>query len=326
MTDTFRYLTEADVAALISLPQTITALEETLAHQAEGSATTVPKAMAQWKGGSLHALASVDEAASVAGIKSWINTPSGAVAVMLLFDASRGVLLGVIEAGVLGALRTAGVSAIATARLAAANTQTAAIIGSGRQAFLQLAAILAARNVKNVKVWSPTPEKRAQFAMRASALFGQTIEDAPSLAAACEGAEIIATVTRACEPFLSLDHVQQGAHVNAIGAILKGTRELAPEIMASADIIAVDDISTSRAGSQELIDWEAEPHLADRLVSLSALTADHRPAAPRLTLFKSMGMGLSDLAVAGAAIRAAELQGLGESRPHPSPVIPRWRN
>lgn len=326
MTEGFRYLTEGDVAALISLPQAVAALEETLLHQANGTATAIPKAMAQWPGGSIHALSSIDETVGLAGIKSWINTQNGAVAVMLVFDMKRGALLGIIEAGAMGALRTAGVSAIATNRLAAETAQTVAIIGSGRQAFLQLAAIVSVRQAKTVRVWSPTAEKRAQFAARASMLFGLAVEDAPSLAAACDGAEIIATVTRALDPFLTLDHIPVGAHVNAVGAILKGAREVAPEVMQASDIIATDDIPTARAGSEELIVWEAGSHSPDRLVALSALSPNHRPSAPRLTLFKSMGMGLSDLAVAGAALRAAEVQGLGETRPHPTPVIPRLRD
>lgn len=320
----FRYLTEADIAKLVALPDAIDALEETLLHQADGTATAVPKAMAQWDGGSLHALASVDQTAGLAGVKSWINTPSGAVAVMLVFDSATGALAAVIEAGVLGALRTAGISAIATKRLAAPDPGPVAIIGSGRQAFLQLAAILTVRPSDDVRVWSPTPEKRAMFAARATALFGRPVTAVETLVAACEDAAIIATVTRAHDPFLTLDHCPSGVHVNAVGAILKGSAELHPEVVAAADVIAADDVATAIAGSTELITWQAGGHDASRLHALASITSYARPAAPRLTLFKSMGMGLSDLAVAGAALRGARAAGIGEDRPAPSPVLPRW--
>jgi alanine dehydrogenase len=323
-----RWITEAEVVGLLSLEEALGALESGLVRLQTLEAVTIPKAMHAWGGGSVHSLGAFDGKSGLACFKNWINTPAGAVALLVLFDIETGALRAIIEAGALGAMRTSGVTALATRELSAEGADEAAILGSGRQAQLQLAAIALIRPPKRVRFWSPTPAKRNAAAEAASQRFGVNAVVCDTLEAATQDAAIIASVTRAREPFLRLDHIAQGAHLNAVGAILPGFAELEPNVLVAADILAADSVSAV-SKLREVSEASAlDSNLIARTCELSTLLSTpgrNRPAAPRLTAFKSLGIGASDLALAGEVLRRAERQHIGRAIDTPTPIAPRWR-
>jgi ornithine cyclodeaminase/alanine dehydrogenase-like protein (mu-crystallin family) len=303
-----KWIAEADVSEVISLPEAINVVREALIDPTSISA---PKAMANWEEGSLHALVASRLSAGVGGMKTWVNTTKGATALYELFDTDEGRLLAVIEAGALGMLRTASVAAVATHLLAPADATQVALIGSGRQAYLQLAAVAAVRTVKQVHVWSPNEAHRTSFAKTASALFGLNVIASESLDEALAGAHIAVTVTRAIDPFISAHAISQIAHVNAMGAILPSAAELTSEAIASFDTIITDDLAAL-----------AHVELAGRSsVSLSEALVQTVPPKGR-TLFKSVGLAAADLAVAHAVFLRCSDRGLDIS--DPTPTLPRW--
>lgn len=322
-----RWLTEADVVGLLSLEEALDPLEAGLRRLEEGAAT-LPKQMHAWPGGSMHSLGAFDPHTGLCGFKTWINTPKGAVALMNLFDTDTGRLRAVIETGAMGALRTSGVTALATRELADAGADEVTILGSGRQALAQLGAIALVRHLRHVRFWSPTAEKREAAAAAATQRFGITAVAMDTLEAALADSPIVASVTRARDPFLSLAMLAHGAHLNAVGAILPGFAELHDDVLPAADIIVADSIAGVSALREMSAAIVSDPGVRDRTRQLSEVLVTpgtSRPGDPRLTVFKSVGIGASDLAVAGEILARAEVGNSGRVIDHPTPAPPRWR-
>ncbi len=309
------WLTETDVAALLSLAEAVDALGAMLPGLHDGSATNIPKALFGWPGGSLHSLGAAAPALGLGGYKNWVNTPRGATAIYNLFDLDSGELRAVIEAGTLGKLRTAAATTLATRALAPATDGaglTVAIAGSGRQALLQLAAVSLAAPIRVAHVWSPTATHRERFAAEAQAGLGVECRALPTVREAVAGAAVVVTVTRAREPFLALADLTADVHVNAVGSLLPGHRELADDVLDAAGLVVADDPQSAAGQSAEVRHWlDRDPAHAARLQALAALLVAPPATRPRLTVFKSLGMGVADLAMATEILRRAVEQGAG---------------
>jgi len=319
MAEPMRYLSEQDVVSVLDMPRAIDALQDTLAAQGRNEARNLPKSLATWgDGSSMHALGSVMTAGGYAGFKTWVHTKQGGGSVFSLFDANAGTLLAIIEARALGMLRTAAISGVATRTLAPPRAGTAALVGTGPQALTQLAALAAVRELRSVRVYSPTPEKRRAFVERVAPKYPFEVVAADSLPQALEGAEIVTLITRAAEPFVSAADLAACRHLNAVGAILPAKAEFAQDVFERADAVVVDDLENARRGSRELRErygadgapWQGVTVLSELLAAGAA-----RPADARLTIFKGMGMGLSDLAMARVVYETACARGLGHALP-----------
>jgi ornithine cyclodeaminase len=133
-------------------------------------------------------------------------------------------------------------------------------------------------------------------------------------------------VTRAKDPFLHASHLARGAHLNAVGAILPANAEFHQDVFDRVSMIGVDDVPSVQRASKEFIerygaggDWSAV-----RPIGAIIAEGKARPAGADVTLFKSMGMGVSDLSVALMVIERARARGIGQPIPHPVRAIPRW--
>lgn len=297
------YLSEQDVVNALNMPKAITALTEMLRLHGKNQVMNVPKALGRWADGStMHALGSVmTEESGYAGFKTWTNTKRGGGSLFTLFDAHTGLLLAIIEARALGMMRTAAGTGVATQLLAPESAKVAALIGTGPQAVTQLEALLAVRDFERIQVYSPTAENREAFVAKVSQKHDVNIVASQSLGEALSGAEVLTTVTRATDPFITADMLADCRHVNALGAILPSKAEFDTSCLQLADQIVVDDRENARKGSKELNDflagneegWDELPTLGTMLVE-----ARGRDAATKLSFYKGMGMGLSDLAMA----------------------------
>lgn len=319
MSEGVLYLTEKDVVTALNMPAAIDALHEMLVEQGRGKVKNVPKALGTWAdGSSMHALGSVMTDGGHCGFKTWVHTKRGGGSMFSLFNSDNGKLLALIEARALGMMRTAAVTGVATRALAPTSVRIGALIGTGPQAVTQLSALAAVQEWDEIRVYSPTPEKRQAFVERLAPRYGFSLRACDSLEQALDGAQVLTTITRAAEPFIDTALIADCRHINAVGAILPGKAEIAQDVMRKADFIAVDDKENAVRGSQELRDllgtelstWTGVKSLSELLVA-----GESRPANAQLTLFKGMGMGMSDLAVARRVYaRAAEL-GLGIALP-----------
>lgn len=299
MSSTIPTFSEDDVAATATIPAVIDSLRHVLRHEAEGSAWNIDKTLTTWPDqSSAHALGAVDTHEQIVVFKTWVNTPRGAAALASAFAANDGRLLATFEAGTFGTLRTSAISAVATDLLADPDADELAVVGTGRQALGQVKAVAAVRDLRCVRVWSPDGRRREDFGGQVRDRLGLAVEVVATLDAATSAARIVTVVTRARDPFLGIDHLAHGAHLNAVGALLPANAELHPDVLPAADLVAVDSIENARRGSRELREHlDAGGGTPTRLADL-VLGKVPRPRNPRLTVFKSMGMGLADLAVA----------------------------
>jgi alanine dehydrogenase len=290
----------------------------------------VTKALGTWgDGNSMHALGSMFPSAGYVGFKTWANTKHGAGAIFELFDAETGALLAVIEAGLLGQLRTSGISGLATRWLAKPNASEMALIGTGRSALLQVAAVAAVRPLKRLRVFSPTAEHRQAFVKNAASLLAFDVVEAETLRDATRGAEIVTIMTRAREPFFSAADLDTGSHLNAVGAILPKFGEFQQDVFDRASLVVVDHIPNAKVASFEFRQrYDGGGGSWDDVKELCAVIASKttRPADADVTLFKALGMGISDLSVAKMVYERARARGIGREIPKPTRVQARWRS
>lgn len=322
------WLTEQDVVSLVTIDDAIPALERGLRALGAGDAFNVPKALGAFAdGSSMHSLGSGAPGLGYVGYKNWVHTKRGATALYVLFNASDGSVAAVMEAAALGQIRTAAMTGVGTKWLAARDASEMALIGTGTQAITQVAAVNAVRPLRRLRVWSPTAEKRKAFVAKLAAQFAFDVQESPTLEQAVRNVSLVTLVTRAKDPFLAASMLSPGTHLNAVGAILPTHAEFMQDLFQRTDWIAVDDVTGVQRNSREFIErfggdnqWSAVQPLSDVIAN-----DRKRPATCDISMFKAMGMGLSDLSVALMALERARAKGIGKAIDHPVRAIPRWK-
>ncbi|WP_242128128.1 ornithine cyclodeaminase family protein [Sphingobium sp. Sx8-8] len=324
------WITEQEVVDLMSLPQAIGALQNGLRQEAAGKAINMVKTHAAWDGHStLHAIGAVIEGRGVAGTKTWAHTARGAMPLLILIDSNDGAVLAIIEAFALGQMRTGGISGVATGVMAKADAARMAMIGAGKQSLTQIAAVNAVRPLAHLAIWSPTPANREALAQAASEALGINAVAAATLEEALDRADVVTACTRATTPFLQRDMLAPGTHLNAVGAILPDRVEFATDLLQRATVIAADSVPQIRKHSREFLNAFGSDETAwTRVRPLSELVAAEasRPADADLTIFKAMGMGISDLSLGLVLLESARKAGVGRPIPRPGRARPRLTN
>jgi alanine dehydrogenase len=321
------WISEAEVVDMMSLPEAIDALREGLCEEASGRATNMVKTHATWDNGStLHAIGAVFEGWGVVGTKTWAHTANGAMPLLILIDANNGAVLTIIEAFALGQMRTGGISGLAADLMARPDARRMAIVGAGKQSLAQVAAVAAVRPLDRVTVWSPTAANREALAAKIEASLKLEAIATTTLDEALDGADVVTLATRARQPFLMRDALPRGVHINAVGSITPERAEFEPSLLERCDVLAGDSVPQVRRLSSEFMNafGDDEAQWA-RLKPLSQLVAEgaSRPADADLTVFKAMGMGISDLSLGIALLRRAEAAGLGRPLPEITRQSPR---
>jgi ornithine cyclodeaminase/alanine dehydrogenase-like protein (mu-crystallin family) len=309
------WISEAEVVGAIDLVGAARAVRAALVGEHAGEASTLDKTVLAYPGGTVHALGGVAPTLGLAGTKSWVHTGRGATPLVLLWGVADGSLRAVVEAFALGQLRTAAVTAVATDALARPEASVLAIVGTGRQALAQVAAVASCRTLVEVRVHSRDPAHRDAFrAAVADRLPDVAIVDCADAATAASGADIVVTATRATSPVLHAAMLGARTHVNAIGAITRERREIDDSVVAAASIVVSDSPDAAREHSSEL-------DVAPFVTPLADVVAV--PAPPEGTsVFKAMGLGLADVAVAAAVLDAVATSGAGRPIPRPKRAEP----
>jgi ornithine cyclodeaminase len=247
---------------------------------------------------------------------------------LVLFDSNDGSLKAIIEAFALGQMRTAAACGVATRWLAKPTAEEFAMIGTGKQAISQVAAILAVRPIRRIRVFSPDEGRRNRFVERLRSEFELETVAASSVREAVEGASIITLATRAKDPILSADMVERGAHINSVGAIVPSRAEVTSDVLSRSSRIVTDSVPQARKLSRELIDFLGSDDARWKTVHpLSTIVSERFPRseADDLTLFKSLGVGISDLSLGIQLYRDAVSSQRGYKFSHPQRVGPRLR-
>jgi ornithine cyclodeaminase/alanine dehydrogenase-like protein (mu-crystallin family) len=263
----------------------------------------------------LHYMAGALPESKHVGMKIYTSAREGTRFLVLLYDTVSGRLISLMQADHLGRIRTGAASGIATKYLARPDASRAAIIGTGRQARTQLRAIAHVRKLTAAKAFGRDQGRLQSFCREMSEELGLAVEPASSADEATSFGEIISTATTAQHPVVAGDRLQPGTHVNAIGANMANRRELDDAAILRAPLIAVDSVEQSRKESGDLIHGLSNTGRSwDTIVELhSVVTGKHRGRSytDEITLFKSHGIALWDVAVAGFVYAEAVRLGRG---------------
>ncbi|MFM1815344.1 MAG: hypothetical protein RLZ98_2039 [Pseudomonadota bacterium] len=289
-------ITEKDVESLADMPEIIGALVTAFKARANGDILNVPRQRADFWGARLNLMAAGSKDLERYAIKAYGNAGHH----VLLYEKGKG-LLALIEATMLGRIRTGAASGVATERLARADAHRLGMIGAGKQALTQALAISCARDLTEVNVYSRTREQLANFCSELERRLAIPVNPAPTPEAALRDADIVVAATTSRTPVVLSEWVKDGAHVNGIGANAANRRELDGNLLARASLIVVDEPEQARIEAGELIDLTAAGKLQwSDIVPIHQLVAS--PPASRdpaaVTVFKSLGMALEDLAAA----------------------------
>jgi ornithine cyclodeaminase len=299
-------LNEHDVEELLTMEECIRVMEEALAALANGevhnplrflirgeSAPGILGLMPAWRGGATPVYGLKEVCVFPGNPARGLDTHLGAV---LLHSGETGELLAIVNAAAVTAIRTAAVSAVATKLLAREDAATLAIIGSGVQARTHAKAIPLVRNIKDVRMVS----RRT----------GGSVEDA------VRGADIIVTATSSKEPVLRREWIADGTHINAIGSSIASARELDGATVAAASLFVDRRESTVNESGDYLFALKegaisGPEHIRAEIGEVLTGRAEGRRTDDEMTLFKSLGLAVEDLASAAFLYEKATRLGRG---------------
>jgi alanine dehydrogenase len=309
------FLREADVKALLTMDATLAALETAFRDWAAGRASNQPRRRVA--AGAVLATMSA-ATGSLMGFKAYTHTAKGARFWVALFDAADGRPRALLEADWLGRFRTGAASGLATKYLARRDASIFTIIGVGSQALTQVLAVAAVRKLREVRVFSRDAGHRAAFANEVSATLDMSVRPMASLRDAIDGAEIVTTITPAAQPIFPGEWLQAGQHLNVCGSNIPNRREVDSRTIARADLLVADDVDAARLEAGDLILAEREGQLSwGRVHSLrdvvAGTTGQRQPSD--VSVFKSVGLAIEDVAAASVVLQLAEARGVGVRLP-----------
>jgi ornithine cyclodeaminase/alanine dehydrogenase-like protein (mu-crystallin family) len=309
------HLTEDEVRGLLTMETAVEAVEAGMRKMALEEAFNVPRSRCQTDHAMLHVLPAAAKTLGVIGYKAYVTSRTGTRFHVTIYDGKTGEMLSVMQADYLGQMRTGAASAVATKHLARKDSTTVGIFGSGKQARTQLLGVSKVRKLTRAVVWSPSEERRAAFAREMSAAAGIEVVPAAIPEDAARGLDIICTATSAREPVLFGAWLSPGQHVNAVGSNYLAKAEIDAEVVKRANVVSIDSKDQGRleagdlvaALDQGVLEWIDVAELG-RVI---AMRAPGRQSPDDITLFKSLGIGLEDVAVAIRVYHKAKESGVG---------------
>ncbi len=313
-------LTEGDVRGLLTMPTAIAAVEESFRRLATGNAIVHARQRLHIPGKSyLHYMAAADAAGGYMGLKIYSSAKEGLRFIVPLFNVTTGDLAAVIEADFLGQMRTGAASGVATRWMSREDSRVVGIIGTGLQARTQLEAIAAVRKLGEVSVCGRDANRREKFVAEMAAQLKVPVRSAANAEEAVRNADIVITSTTSTNPVVEGRWLKKGTHINAIGANFPQKRELDAEAVERCEVIAVDSREQSKLESGDLIQvfgqddkpWSRVAEMAD----IVAGKVPGRTNPEQITLFKSNGIAIEDIVVAGQIYELARQRKIGREIP-----------
>jgi ornithine cyclodeaminase/alanine dehydrogenase-like protein (mu-crystallin family) len=309
------FLNEQEVLELFPMERALERVEASFRAQHGGHAVNRPRERIFLPHLSLHYMAAAIPEENVLGMKIYTVSRGSFSFLVLLFDAVSGGLLALMEADQLGRIRTGAASGVATKFMARQDASRVGLIGTGRQARTQLEAMAKVRNLSAAKVFGHDADRRRDFCREMSRQLAVNVEPAVSAEEAARFGEIVITATNSSQPVIQGEWLQPGTHLNVIGANMANRCEVDERTLARAGTIAVDSLEQAKKEAGDLIQGFAGRATGwDEVVELHEIVSGARPgrnSADDITLFKSCGIALWDVAAAGYIYRQAIEKGKG---------------
>jgi alanine dehydrogenase len=305
-----------DVCAAVTMADAVEAMERAFREQGDGLVKQPQRLNTPAGKGWLRLGPAVLEGSGWMGFKAMNLCPGQGVRYqVLLYSVADGALQAIMDAQHLTTLRTGGTSAVATRALARPEPTTVGVLGSGVEARAQLEAMHAIGLAQAARVWSPTVAHRERFAAEMSERLSIPVQPEPDGRAAVRGCGLIVAAVRSPETVLAGEWLEPGTHVNSVGTARPDQREIDPSTFQRAALVAVDTREGvfGEAGDAIAAREVVAPESVHELAEVVAGRAPRRTAAGQVTLFKSVGTALQDVAIAAAIYERARARGLGET-------------
>ena len=315
------FIDERCIRGLLTMDDALAAVEEVFREQGRGGVVNVPRVRAPLKGGTLRITAGVLSYRGLYGVKVSSTAVFGRNAgrMFCLYREETGELCAVVQVFAMGALRTGAASGVATKFMANEDAKVLGVLGSGRQAKTQVEAVARVRRLSEVKVYSPTPANREKFCADVAARLGVRATPVDSCEAAVRESDVIVSATTAEEPVVRGAWLKPGVHINAVGANYEHRRELDTAAVRAAAFIAADDPEQARYEATDLAEPVKEGALTwERVHPLADVVAGNRKpraSARDVTIYKSLGVAIEDVALAARAYELALARKVGVELP-----------
>jgi alanine dehydrogenase len=311
------YLTDSDVASLITVEDTISSLREVFAQVKAGRAHMAPRTNIEG-GGALSMMGAISDEWELAAVKSFYSSGGQMSFMLTLFSTRKPEPVAVMHARKLGQLRTGAASGLATDLLARRNTSIFGCIGTGYQAHAQVDAVVAVRNIDRIIVRGRDSSRMQKFIENIRSAHDIRVDGVREVYPSFGDADIVTCVTASPTPVIDDRSLKEDCHINAVGGYRPQMLEIGPETVSSCATVVSDLKAQAMAESGELIAAVASGLLRwDEVCELSDLLTGsviRRPNAnSRRTLFKSLGVAVEDLAVARIAYERATETGAGKN-------------
>jgi len=313
------YFTEADVQELLDMEIALSAVDEAFRQMAKGKAQNVPRARVRGDRIMLHSMSASADYLGLVGWKCYTTTPRGARFLVGIYATDTGQPVALIEADHLGQLRTGAASGVATSILARTDSRVVGLFGAGSQARTQLQAICQVRRIEHVEVYCRNSERARVFADEMGELCRTRIVPRHSPNEVAAEKDIVICATTAHTPLFDGSVLSPGTHLNLIGSNHLTKAEVDVTTVQRADRIVCDSLDQCRleagdfvqALSDGAVEWENMYELAEVVSG----RAPGRATGEQITLFKSVGLAIEDLALGAKMLDLARDRKMGQPLP-----------
>ena len=314
------FLNESEVGQLLTMPLAIEAVEVAHRELSLGKAVDVPRQRTRLPQTALHILQGALPGLDAIGYKAYTSNRSGVRFLVHVFSASKGTLRVVLEADLLGMIRTGAASGVATRWLARADAEILGVFGAGWQAEGNIEAIAAVRPLRRVKVYARHADRLAAFCKKMSEKLKIEVVPASSPEETVRGSDIISTITTSATPLFEAGWLSPGTHINAAGSNSLIRYEIGEDVLKICRPIVVDSVDSALKEAGDLLPMLEKGRLSERqLVELGDIIIGQHPGRTtpdEITLFESQGMAIQDISVAVRLEALARERGLGVKLPY----------
>lgn len=320
-----RLLSSDDLRSVLSMKEVIGLVEEAFGQLAIGTIHMPLRSRIDIRkyNGQVAVMPAFIEGTCAVGLKVVSTYPANPskhnlptiLATIMIVDAKTGAITAIMEGAFITALRTGAASGVATKYLARKDSRLVAVVGAGVQAEKQLMAISEVRNIQSAKVYDLVRSRRVGYAQRMSKELGIEVVPASTAQSAVKDADIIVTATTSQQPVVKAEWIQEGTHINSIGAPSSDARELDDDTIRRARIV-VDSKEAALKETGDLVIPISRGIIsaADIYAELGEIVTGRKTGRTRsdqITVFKSVGLAVEDVAVAQRAYDKASKIGLG---------------
>jgi ornithine cyclodeaminase/alanine dehydrogenase-like protein (mu-crystallin family) len=316
------FLGEAEVQELLNMDDAVHILEETFRQQGKGNIINHPRNRIKTPKSMLHYLPGAVPHLNVMGYKAYTSSKAGIKFRVFLHDIETGELLSIMDGNYMGMIRTGAATSVATKHMSRQDSSRVGIYGAGWQARGQAMGVCAVREIKSISVYSRDPAKRKAFCVEMGSLLEIEVIPAEKPRDALNEVDIVITSTTSVQPVFSGEWLEAGVHINAIGGNFLFKREIDELCVSKSDVIVVESKEQSKIEAGEFMPLVEKGRLWwERIYELGEVVTgkvNGRNNNEEITLFKSLGIAIEDIAVAAHIYKLASVRSIGKRLDIPS--------